>query len=57
MARGVFLLKTYVSNYDPGVRRHNRGVAPFLQDDDLGVDLSRQSGSATDVFHDRDGAI
>ena len=46
----VFLLKTYVSNYDPSVRRHNRGVAPFLQDDDLGVDLSRQSGSATDVF-------
>lgn len=46
----VFLLKTYVSNYDPGVRRLNRGVSPFAQDDDLGLDLSQQSGSTTDVF-------
>ena len=46
----VFLLKTYVSNYDPGVRRRNSGVSPFAQDDDLGLDLSRQSGSTTDVF-------
>lgn len=46
----VFLLKTYVSNYDPGVRRLNRGVSPFAQDDDLGLDLSHQSGSTTDVF-------
>jgi len=46
----VFQLKTYVSNYDPGVRRNNRGVSPYLQDDDTGLDLSRQSGSTTDVF-------
>ncbi|MEL6859870.1 MAG: hypothetical protein AAFO74_15895 [Pseudomonadota bacterium] len=46
----VFLLKTYVSNYDPGVRRRNSGTSPFAQDDDLGLDLSRQSGSTTDVF-------
>ena len=46
----VFLLKTYVSNYDPGVRRLNRGFSPFAQDDDLGLDLSQQSGSTTDVF-------
>jgi hypothetical protein len=46
----VFLLKTYVSNYDPGVRRNNRGLSPFAQDDDLGLDLSNQSGSSTDVF-------
>lgn len=46
----VFLLKTYVSNYDPGVRRLNRGLAPFAQEDDLGLDLSQQSGSSTDVF-------
>ncbi|MEL6827691.1 MAG: hypothetical protein AAFN91_15700 [Pseudomonadota bacterium] len=46
----VFLLKTYVSNYDPGVRRRNRGASPYVQDDDLGFDISHQSGSATDVF-------
>ena len=46
----VFLLKTYVSNYDPGVRRLNHGLAPFAQDDDLGLDVSRQSGTSTDVF-------
>ena len=46
----VFLLKTYVSNYDPGVRRLNQGVSPFAQNDDLGLDLSQQSGSTTDVF-------
>lgn len=46
----VFQLKTYVSNYDPAVRRNNRGVSPYLQDDDVGLDLSRQSGNTTDVF-------
>lgn len=46
----VFLLKTYVSNYDPGVRRRNQGVSPFAQENDLGLDLSHQSGSTTDVF-------
>ena len=46
----VFLLKTYVSNYDPGVRRRDNGVSPFVQDDDIGLDVSRQSGSTTDVF-------
>ena len=46
----VFLLKTYVSNYDPAVRRRNHGLSPFAQDDDLGLDLSRQAGSTTDVF-------
>lgn len=46
----VFLLKTYVSNYDPGVRRRNRGTAPYLQDDDIGIDLSQHSSSSTDVF-------
>lgn len=46
----VFQLKTYVSNYDPGVRRRNHGLAPFAQDNDLGLDVSQQSGSTTDVF-------
>ena len=46
----VFQLKTYVSNYDPAVRRNNRGVSPYLQDDEVGLDLSRQSGNTTDVF-------
>lgn len=46
----VFLLKTYVSNYDPDVRRRNRSTSPYAQDDDLGFDVSHQSGSATDVF-------
>lgn len=46
----VFQLRTYVSNYDPAVRRHNRGVSPYAQDNETGVDLSRQSGSTTDVF-------
>lgn len=46
----VFLLKTYVSNYDPGVRRRNRGTSRYVQDDNLGVDLSHQSSSDTDVF-------
>lgn len=46
----VFQLKTYVSNYDPAVRRNNRGVSPYLQDNDIAVDFSRQSGTTTDVF-------
>lgn len=46
----VFQLKTYVSNYDPAVRRSNRGLAPYLQDGDTGFDVSRQSGTTTDVF-------
>lgn len=46
----VFQLKTYVSNYDPAVRRNNRGVSPYLQDGDIAVDFSRQSGTTTDVF-------
>ena len=46
----VFQLRTYVSNYDPAVRRNNRGVSPYAQDNETGIDLSRQSGSTTDVF-------
>lgn len=46
----VFQLKTYVSNYDPAVRRRTQGLSPYVQEDDVGVDLSHQSGSSTDVF-------
>ena len=46
----VFQLRTYVSNYDPAVRRFDRGVAPYIEGGDAGLDVSRQSGSTTDVF-------
>ncbi|MEM9670196.1 MAG: hypothetical protein AAF950_14835 [Pseudomonadota bacterium] len=46
----VFQIQTYVSNYDPAVRRTNRGLAPYAQYDDMGLDYSRQSGTSTDVF-------
>lgn len=46
----VFQLKTYVSNYDPAVRRQNHALSPFAQYDETSVDLSRQAGTTTDVF-------
>lgn len=46
----VFQLRTYVGNYDPAVRRNSRGIGPYLQYQENGVDVSRQSGTTTDVF-------
>ncbi len=46
----VFQLRTYVSNYDPAVRRNGRGISPYVQYEDVGLDYTRQSGVTTDVF-------
>ena len=46
----VFQLKTYVSNYDPAVRRINHARSPFAQYDETSLDVSRQTGTTTDVF-------
>ena len=46
----VFLLRTYVSNYDKDVKRHNKGFSPYAEQDDYGVDLSKGNGSSIDTF-------
>ena len=46
----VFLLRTYVSNYDKDVKRRNKGFSPYAERDDYGVDLSKNNGLSVDTF-------